>query len=55
MPNGEEFWQDLQIKIPDDAARFRDLFTGEKHAAKHGGLLAKHLFHNFPVAMLLSE
>jgi (1->4)-alpha-D-glucan 1-alpha-D-glucosylmutase len=55
MPNGEEFWQDLQIKIPDDAARFRDLFTGEKHAAEHGGLLAKHLFHNFPVAMLLSE
>jgi (1->4)-alpha-D-glucan 1-alpha-D-glucosylmutase len=55
MPNSEEVWQDVQITIPDDAARFRDLFTGEKHATEHGGLLAKHLFHNFPVALLVSE
>jgi (1->4)-alpha-D-glucan 1-alpha-D-glucosylmutase len=55
MPNSEEVWQDVQITIPDDAARFRDLFTGEKHATEHGGLLAKHLVHNFPVALLLSE
>jgi (1->4)-alpha-D-glucan 1-alpha-D-glucosylmutase len=55
MPNSEEVWQDVQITIPDDAAPFRDLFTGEKYATEHGGFLAKHLFHNFPVALLLSE
>jgi hypothetical protein len=55
MPKGEEVWQNVQIKIQDDAARFRDIFTSEKHAAEHGGLLAKHLFQNFPVALLLSE
>jgi (1->4)-alpha-D-glucan 1-alpha-D-glucosylmutase len=55
MPNSEEIWQDVQIKILGHAARFRNLFTGEKLAAEHGGLLAKHLFHNFPVALLLSE
>jgi (1->4)-alpha-D-glucan 1-alpha-D-glucosylmutase len=55
MPSGEEVWQDVQIRTPGHAARFRDLFTGENYAVEHGGLLAKHLFHNFPVAMLLSE
>jgi (1->4)-alpha-D-glucan 1-alpha-D-glucosylmutase len=55
MLNSEEVWHDVQITIPDDAARFRGLFTGEKHATEHGGLLAKHLFHNFPVALLVSE
>lgn len=55
MPCGEEVWQDAQIRIPRDATSFRNLFTGEKLAAEHGGLLAKHLFHNFPVALLLSE
>jgi maltooligosyltrehalose synthase len=55
MPSGEEVWQDVQIRTPGHAARFRNLFTGEKYAAEHGGVLAKHLFHNFPVALLLSE
>ena len=55
MPNHEEVWQDTQITILDDAGHFRDLFTSEEYAAEHGGLLAKHLFHNFPIALLLSE
>jgi (1->4)-alpha-D-glucan 1-alpha-D-glucosylmutase len=55
MPNSEEAWQNVQITIPDTTTRFRDLFTGEKHATEHGGLLAKDLFHNFPVGLLLSE
>jgi len=55
MPCGEEVWQDAQITVPEDVTRFRNLFTGEKFAREHGGLFAKHLFHNFPVALLLSE
>jgi malto-oligosyltrehalose synthase len=55
MPRGEEVWQEAQIKVPQDVIRFRNLFTGEKFAGEHGGLFAKHLFHNFPVALLLSE
>jgi (1->4)-alpha-D-glucan 1-alpha-D-glucosylmutase len=55
MPKGEEVWQDAQIKVPGDAVRFRNLFTGEKLTATHGELLAKNLFDNFPAALLLSE
>ena len=55
MPSGEEVWQDAQIKIPEHVTRFRNLFTSEKFAGEHGGLFARHLFHNFPVALLLSE
>ena len=55
MPSGEEIWHDVQIQIPGDARDFRNLFTGEKFVAEGGELLAKHLSHNFPVALLLSE
>jgi (1->4)-alpha-D-glucan 1-alpha-D-glucosylmutase len=55
MPSGEEVWRDVQIKIPANSAGFRNIFTGEKFVAEGGELLAKHLFQNFPVALLLSE
>jgi (1->4)-alpha-D-glucan 1-alpha-D-glucosylmutase len=54
MPSGEEVWHDVQIKIPGNPAHFRNLFTGENFVAEGGKLLAKHLFQNFPVALLLS-
>ena len=54
-PCGEEVWQDAQIKIPDHATHFRNVFAGEKLTAEYGGLSVKDLFHNFPVALLLSE
>jgi len=55
MPFGEEIWQDTKIEIPDHA-RFRNLLTCESLAAdKHGAFFAKHLFQNFPVALLVSE
>jgi maltooligosyltrehalose synthase len=55
MPSGEEVWRDVQIKIPANPAGFKNIFTGEKFVAEGGELLAKHLFQNFPVALLLSE
>jgi len=55
MPSGEEVWRDAGIKVPEGNARFRDLFTDEKRVAESGELPAKDLFHNFPVALLLSE
>jgi (1->4)-alpha-D-glucan 1-alpha-D-glucosylmutase len=55
IPFGEEVWQDAQVKTPNDALRFRNLLTGEKIAAAQAGLFAKHLFNNFPAALLLSE
>jgi (1->4)-alpha-D-glucan 1-alpha-D-glucosylmutase len=55
MPCREEVWQDTQVKTPNEAVRFRNLLTGEQVAGAQGGLLGKHLFHNFPVALLLSE
>ena len=55
MPSGEQSWQNAQIKIPGNPARFRNLFTGEKFAAETGELFAKDLFNNFPLALLLSE
>lgn len=55
VPFGEEVWQDTQIKISNGAIRFRNLLTGEKLTGITSGLLAKHLFHNFPLALLLSE
>jgi (1->4)-alpha-D-glucan 1-alpha-D-glucosylmutase len=55
MLSGEEVWQNTHIKITDDVACFRNLFTGETRAVEHGGLLAKAVFHNLPVALLLSE
>jgi (1->4)-alpha-D-glucan 1-alpha-D-glucosylmutase len=55
IPCGEEVWQDAQVKAANDALRFRNLLTGEKIAGAEGGLFAKDLFNNFPVALLLSE
>jgi len=55
MPFGEEVWQDTQIKISNGAIHFRNLLTGEKLTGATSGLLAKYLFHNFPLALLLSE
>jgi (1->4)-alpha-D-glucan 1-alpha-D-glucosylmutase len=55
MPGGEEVWQDVQIQIPELGEGLRNLFTGEKLAAERGGLFAKRLFKNFPVALLISE
>lgn len=55
MPSGEEVWQDAHIKIPNDDVRFRNLLTGEKLVCAQGRFLAKHLFNNFPLALLLSE
>lgn len=55
MPSGEEVWQNVQIKIPGNAARFQNIFTGEKFVVERGELLARHLFRNFPIALLLSE
>jgi (1->4)-alpha-D-glucan 1-alpha-D-glucosylmutase len=55
MPCGGQVWQDSQVKISNDALRFRNLLTGEKIAGAEGGLFAKDLFNNFPVALLLSE
>lgn len=55
MPSGEEDWQDVKIKILGDAAGFRNLFTGERFEGEDGWLLAKALFDNFPVGLLLSE
>lgn len=55
MPCGEEVWQDMQVKTLNDAARFRNLLTGEQVTGTQGGLFAKHLFSNFPAAPLLSE
>jgi (1->4)-alpha-D-glucan 1-alpha-D-glucosylmutase len=55
IPCGEEVWQDAQVKISNDALRFQNLLTGEQVTAAQDGLFAKHLFHNFPVALLLSE
>jgi (1->4)-alpha-D-glucan 1-alpha-D-glucosylmutase len=55
MPCGGEIWQDVQIKIQGHVMRFRNLFTAEMFGAEPGELFAKDLFHNFPVAMLLSE
>ena len=55
MPSGEEVWRDVQIKIPANQARFQNMFSGEKLVVERGELFAKDLFHNFPVALLLSE
>jgi (1->4)-alpha-D-glucan 1-alpha-D-glucosylmutase len=56
MPSGEEIWQDTRIEVPRQATRLRNLLTGELLApAEQGGYLAKDLFNNFPVALLLSE
>lgn len=55
MPKGDEVWHDVQIRIPGDGGSFRNLFTGETYAVGHGEGLGKHLLHNFPVALLLSE
>jgi (1->4)-alpha-D-glucan 1-alpha-D-glucosylmutase len=55
MPYGEEVWQDTQVKTPNDVVRFRNLLTGEQIPGAQGGLFAKHLFSNFPAALLLSE
>ncbi|HEX3739800.1 MAG TPA: malto-oligosyltrehalose synthase [Terriglobales bacterium] len=54
-PGGEEVWQDVQTKIPELGKGLRNLFTGEKLAAERDVLFAKHLFNNFPVALLISE
>jgi maltooligosyltrehalose synthase len=55
MPSGEEVWQDTQAKTPNNAARFRNLLTGEQVTGSQGRLLAKQIFQNFPVSLLLSE
>ena len=55
LPCGEETWRDAQIRIPSSVTRFRDLLTGETLSGEHGEVLGKHVFRNFPVALLLSE
>ena len=56
MPCGEEVWQDTTIEIPGDALSFRNLLTGELLSPnEQGGFFAKHLFRNFPFALLVSE
>jgi (1->4)-alpha-D-glucan 1-alpha-D-glucosylmutase len=56
MPFGQDIWQDARIDLPTGCGTgFRNLLTGESVAAEHGSFFAKHLFQNFPVALLVSE
>ena len=56
-PAGQDLWQDTRIDLPPGCGTgFCNLLTGESLTAdEHGGLFAKHLFQNFPVALLVSE
>ena len=57
MPVGQDIWQDTRIDLPSGSnTGFRNLLTGEiLPADEHGVFFAKHLFQNFPVALLVSE
>jgi (1->4)-alpha-D-glucan 1-alpha-D-glucosylmutase len=56
MPVGQDIWQDTRIDLPAGCgASFRNLLPGESVAAEHGSFFAKHLFQNFPFALLVSE
>jgi (1->4)-alpha-D-glucan 1-alpha-D-glucosylmutase len=56
MPVGQDIWQDTRIDLPPGCGTdFRNLLTGELLAAQEqGAFFAKHLFQNFPVALLVS-